>query len=110
MMKGMGMRSWLIVSLLVLVGCSDFRVATAHYGLGNSGYDQYRTAREQALVTGEDYPTVIPVALPVRSLTPDEIAGRNKAAQSAAVRKARPVQTQAYVPPAPPPATGVLQP
>lgn len=71
------MRSGLVMVVLALAGCGEHRGWNPNYGFGDSPYGQYKTAREVTLMTGGTTRQGIPVALPVLSPTPAQIAGRD---------------------------------
>jgi hypothetical protein len=71
------MRGWLILPLLALAGCGEHRGLNPNYLFEDNPYGDYRTAREAALVTGDEPSRVIPVARPFYSPTPVKIAGQD---------------------------------
>jgi|GEM_PF-1608661 len=71
------MRGWLILSVLALAGCGEHQGWNPNYLFGDNAYGKYRTAREAALVTGDDASRVIPVARPFYSPSPQKIAGQD---------------------------------
>lgn len=74
------MRLAFCVVLLGLAGCS-----APNNGLpgGDSPYNNYRQARELSLTTGSAAPATIPITLPARAPTPEEIAGSREMTQVA---------------------------
>ena len=69
------MRGWIMISVLALAGCNEHMGMNVNYRFGDSPYGQYLTQREAALIGNGDAPATIPVALPLQTPTPEQIAG-----------------------------------
>lgn len=70
------MRGWWVISVLALAGCGVNQGSNPNYQFGPNRYGEYRAEREVALMTGEESPQTIPVALPVEAPTAGQIAGQ----------------------------------
>lgn len=71
------MRSWVVISVLALAGCGEHLGYNPNYQFGSNAYGEYRVAREAALVSGDEPPATIPIALPAEAPTPAQIAGQD---------------------------------
>lgn len=69
------MRGWVIISVLALAGCGEHLGWNPNYQFGGGDYGAYKVKREAALVTGNEAPDTIPVALPAQAPTAKEISG-----------------------------------
>ncbi|SEH59428.1 hypothetical protein [Paracoccus alkenifer] len=64
------------IALVALAGCSENSGWNPNYQAGSSNYGNYLRAREMALTGRTDAPPqVVPVAMPSRAPTPQQIAG-----------------------------------
>lgn len=100
MQSGDGMRIGMMVAALALAGCGVNQGWNPNYQFGATPYGEYRVARERALVTGSDFKSTVPVALPVEAPTPARIAGRDPVTPSATMGMQRKAATTKAVAPA----------
>lgn len=101
------MRGWIMISVLALAGCNEHMGANVNYRFGDSPYGQYLTQREAALIGNGDAPATIPVARPLQTPTPEQIAGASPVpvpatmgvtTRKAATRSAAPASANANAP------------
>ncbi|MDP5307320.1 hypothetical protein [Paracoccus spongiarum] len=69
------MRGWWVISMLALAGCGEHQGLNPNYRFGATPYGEYLAARETALTRGSDPAQIIPIALPAKAPTAEEIAG-----------------------------------
>ncbi len=69
------MRKLIVIGVLALAGCNENEGWNPNYRMSDSAYGKHLQAREVALMTGSEPPSTIPVALPSRAPTPEEIRG-----------------------------------
>lgn len=71
------MRGWLVFSVLALASCSEQNGWNPNYMFGSNAYGEYKREREVSLTTGAPASQVVPIALPAKSPTPEQIAGQS---------------------------------
>lgn len=71
------MRKLVILAVLALAACNENAGWNPNYTMNNTPYGAYQRARETALVTDTAAPRVIPVQLPAKAPTPEEISGKS---------------------------------
>ncbi len=70
------MRKLVILAVLGLAACNENAGWNPNYTMNNTPYGDYQRARETALVTDTAPPRIIPVQLPAKAPTPEEISGK----------------------------------
>lgn len=71
------MRGWVVISVLVLASCGEHQGWNPNYRFGATPYGQYLVAREAVLTRDGDPSPTIPIALPAKAPTAEQIAGRS---------------------------------
>ncbi len=71
------MRGWVVISVLALAGCGEHLGWNPNYQFGASRYGEYRVAREVALTNDQNAPQTIPITLPAKAPSPEDIAGQS---------------------------------
>lgn len=69
------MRKMIVIGVLALAGCNENAGWNPNYNMPDTPYGRHLQAREVALMTGSEPPRTIPIALPARAPTPEEIRG-----------------------------------